>query len=181
LFGYDGPVDTTLYALADEDSLVARFFIISAFIPLSLHDELVYGDPVYDTVITGYSSVGGGTPFHERKWSFSDSAIFTFYVDTPDNPIYFVKLTRQPQLVIEEESVLPIAVFPNPVSNDINIWLPIDLSAELSLTDASGRLVKAWKRSESHTLDLSSLQSGNYLLRILIDGKATTFRVQKIE
>jgi hypothetical protein len=178
---HTGTTDTTVYTLEDADTLVADFYIIDYTIPaLPFHEALIYGNPVCDTIMNGYSSVGNGTPYWNRIWSFADSAMFTFYFDIPGgHPLHVVKLIRkQSSAATQNES---IAVFPNPASGDIYIRLPDDLSAELVLMDASGRQVKSWKSNESYTLDLSPFQPGNYLLRILIDGNATTFRVQKIE
>lgn len=184
---HTGITDTTVYTLDATDTLVADFFMINYSIPdWPFHEELVYGDPIVDTSISGHTSMGGGdAPYYHKIWSFTDSAMFSYYFVTPDHytiPLHVVQLiyNQLPAVVTEEEPPLPIAVFPNPSSGDLYIQLPADLSAELSLTDASGRQVKAWKCNESYTLDLSPFESGNYVLRIVIDGKVRTFRVEKV-
>lgn len=181
----DGTADTITYELQDSESLTASFYILSPFInPTQFHEELIYGTLVSDTIIEGYSSLGGGTPTWNKFWDFADTALFTFFVNETlnPNPIHVVKLTRKPSepLLVADQTILPISVFPNPTSNNVYIQLP-NVSTDLSLVDASGRELKTWKSSVSHELDLSAFQSGNYFLRIVADGKASVFKLQKVD
>lgn len=183
---FSGIVDTIVYVLEDDETVTADFYIVSPFISSTqFHEELIYGLPVSDTTIDGYTSVGGGTPTWNRTWDFADSALFTFFLygGAVSNPIHTVKLTRTPQapLLVNDQSVLPISIFPNPAADHIYIQIPDDHPMKLLLVDATGRELKSWENNVSHSLDLTAFQSGSYFIHVVSNGKVSVFKVEKVE
>lgn len=76
-------------------------------------------------------------------------------------------------LAVLENEFKTIAVYPNPVENNLNIALKSDTNAkfDLFLYDLQGRLVKKYDFSDNSyeldkTIDLSSFASGMYFLKI---------------
>ncbi|MBI5914348.1 MAG: S8 family serine peptidase [Bacteroidetes bacterium] len=79
-----------------------------------------------------------------------------------------------------------VAVFPNPVSNEINVQLDL-LSAKpvtLQLTDLTGRLVKTdgflASQKDVLRLDLSDVRAGVYFLLVKMPGESSVWKVVKI-
>jgi hypothetical protein len=69
----------------------------------------------------------------------------------------------------EEPSANNFICYPNPVNSTLNIKINREMNepANLYLLDATGRIVTIEKVSGStHTLDVSALPSGVYLIRI---------------
>ena len=76
-----------------------------------------------------------------------------------------------------------IAVFPNPVSNELHL-INLDLQSKIKIIDVSGRKydVKAIPnfRQKSVKIDLSNLKSGIYIAQILSEkGIAKSFKIIK--
>jgi type IX secretion system substrate protein len=71
-----------------------------------------------------------------------------------------------------------VKVFPNPATTDANIQLPAEYQQALLLvSDLSGRTVfeqRLESGSPNYTLDVTSWQSGMYLVQVLLDGRVTT-------
>lgn len=182
---YTGDTDTISYELHEGDSVTVTFDLgddsgietYDAFWPL--HEELIYGDPVFEYLDIGNTSVGGNAYMHE--WSFTDSAEFSFKLYMLGNPTHVVKLTRNPALGLGEASTIPVAVFPNPFSSGVYLQLPDENTTKLSLTDASGRQVKTWTCEGSQYIDLADFSSGSYILCIETQEKVSTFRLQKTD
>jgi len=71
-------------------------------------------------------------------------------------------------------------IYPNPAHNDLQIDLSTQRDAEVYLYDLFGRLVLAQPLNGlNETIDLSSIESGVYLVTLNNDGKITTQRIIK--
>ena len=76
-----------------------------------------------------------------------------------------------------------IAVFPNPVSNELHL-INLDLQSKIKIIDVSGRKydVKTSQNLEQHSIkiDLSHLKSGTYIIQILSEkGTTKSFKIIK--
>jgi type IX secretion system substrate protein len=78
-----------------------------------------------------------------------------------------------------------INVFPNPATSHSNIQLPGEYDeAHIIVSDLNGRTIFTQRLeggNPSHTLDVSSWQSGMYLIRIQLDGRFSTHKLQVIK
>ncbi|MEL7530497.1 MAG: PKD domain-containing protein, partial [Bacteroidota bacterium] len=76
---------------------------------------------------------------------------------------------------IERNRLLPLEIFPNPTSDQVQLSLPASLNAQLDISvyDAQGKLVLQTERSAQPeiTLDIQSLASGLYTI-LLSDGES---------
>lgn len=69
--------------------------------------------------------------------------------------------------ISEQERMLAVYVFPNPSSGVINIQLPANTNADISILDLQGRVVKTFaKQSGQITLQAADLVDGIYLLDV---------------
>ena len=75
----------------------------------------------------------------------------------------------------------PVIVFPNPVTKTMNVSIPdIQGMADIRVFDIYGKLVQQRSTSQSNTqLDLSSLPSGMYLVKVMNDSKETSMKIIK--
>lgn len=74
----------------------------------------------------------------------------------------------------------PLDVYPNPASSELNIYvdLPDQGEAEIRIFQITGRLVQLSSPSEKgiHTIDVSQLTSGLYILSLKINDTVTNYR-----
>jgi hypothetical protein len=110
--------------------------------------------------------------------------VFTTYGGTATGDMTFTQELMSATSVNESAMSTGIAVFPNPVV-DGRVQLVLDAQAaalDLQVYDANGRLVLADRLAglaglEVRTLDVSSLRSGLYTLRLQGDGVLATARI----
>lgn len=77
-------------------------------------------------------------------------------------------------LSIPDETLESIAIHPNPVGKIMNINSPVNLVGKIAtIFNIEGKRVLNLKLKE-HTIDVSNLQTGNYILRLESDGKVFT-------
>jgi len=78
----------------------------------------------------------------------------------------------------------PVRIYPNPVTEQLQVEFTPNAEAFLSLYHISGKLVlekQLAKEQDRHTLDIVSLENGLYLLRIKEEGKQIiTHRISKV-
>ena len=84
----------------------------------------------------------------------------------------------------ENNSILNVNLYPNPVNNIINFVADKDLvNAQINIMDISGRTVKQYQVNTSasavNTIDASDLTNGVYLLQLNNNGEVNTFRFIK--
>jgi hypothetical protein len=92
-----------------------------------------------------------------------------------------IKIIVENLLSEEPGADLQIKVFPNPFNESVSIELPvwINKGTTVKLTDITGKLVKSWKVDATHTLELSELPDGVYLLSFEVDKKRVVRKVVK--
>jgi hypothetical protein len=83
-------------------------------------------------------------------------------------------ITEGQTLGIEDETLESIAIHPNPVGKVMNINSPINLVGKIAtIFNIEGKRVLNLKLTE-HSIDVSNLRQGNYILRLESDGKVYT-------
>jgi hypothetical protein len=70
-----------------------------------------------------------------------------------------------------------VTVFPNPISETMNVQLSGYAQAEGYLFDANGRQVKKMYLSSGNQINVADLAKGNYLLQIKANGKQTVKKI----
>lgn len=75
----------------------------------------------------------------------------------------------------------PVIVFPNPVAKTMNVSIPgIQGMADIRVFDIYGKLVQQRSTGQANTqLDLSSLPSGMYVVKVMNDGKESAMKIVK--
>ncbi|WP_296314842.1 FG-GAP-like repeat-containing protein [Winogradskyella sp. UBA3174] len=98
-------------------------------------------------------------------------------VDNITNPsvnTHHIIIEGQNVLNIEDETFENINIYPNPVGKLININSPINLIGKVAtIFNIEGKRVINLKL-EQHSIDVSTLSQGNYILRLESDGKVLT-------
>ncbi len=110
----------------------------------------------------------------------SDNAAIYFDFNQPVITNYANVTMINPLGVVHPLSTLPIAVTPNPSSGMITISSrhADQIPAEIRITDMTGRIILQELKVElNRSLNLSSLESGMYLLRIMVNGHEHLFRL----
>lgn len=73
-----------------------------------------------------------------------------------------------------------VTLYPNPVKNTLNIKLKDQIEAQASLYDVNGRLILEQKLQALNTpLNIETLQSGMYVLKIVTQNSFATKRISK--
>ncbi|WP_179005859.1 FG-GAP-like repeat-containing protein [Winogradskyella forsetii] len=77
-------------------------------------------------------------------------------------------------LSLEDETLQGVSIHPNPVGKEININSPINLVGKIAtIFNIEGKRVMNLKL-ENHTIDVSNLSQGHYILRLESEGKVFT-------
>jgi hypothetical protein len=83
-------------------------------------------------------------------------------------------ITEGQTLSIEDETLEEVAIHPNPVGKIMNINSPVNLVGKIAtIFNMEGKRVMNLKLTE-HSIDVSRLTTGNYILRLESDGKVFT-------
>jgi hypothetical protein len=87
-----------------------------------------------------------------------------------------------PYVSVTEKESTKLSVFPNPSGGLINIQIPASKSgvARIQVFDASGREVYAANADagiQNHPINLSSQPKGNYIIKMILDGKSYSEKV----
>ena len=116
--------------------------------------------PQKDKVFTGWSDGNADNP---RTVTVSSDTTFT---------ANFAECKETKVLKHEDES--SFKVFPNPADNTLNVELAKGVNGTLTLFDMNGKAVLSQLVSGSSVqMDISSLSAGNYVLRLVENGKAS--------
>lgn len=101
---------------------------------------------------------------------------------TSETGSYQVKATPQKALSISEiDSNEVFSIYPNPTKNILNLILNNQNNANASLYDINGRLILKRKlENKTSTIDLSSLNTGIYILQLETENTLQTKRIMKI-
>jgi putative lipase involved disintegration of autophagic bodies len=94
------------------------------------------------------------------------------------NEAFAAVLQGQPEVMSAESSEGKIQVFPNPVSDALQVQVPSTMSGEmLSLYDTNGRLMHSLQSNGStQSIDVGHFPTGTYLLVV---GNKGTWRIVK--
>lgn len=92
-----------------------------------------------------------------------------------------VRIIVENILSSETEQDVDIKVFPNPFSESLSIELPawINKETDFELTDISGKLIKKWKVSQKHNLNLTDMPEGVYLLTYDVNNRRVVKKIVK--
>ncbi|MEM6720284.1 MAG: FG-GAP-like repeat-containing protein [Bacteroidota bacterium] len=83
-------------------------------------------------------------------------------------------ITEGQTLSVPDETLEAVAIHPNPVGKIMNINSPVNLVGKIAtIFNIEGKRVMNLKLKE-HSIDVSRLQTGNYILRLESDGKVFT-------
>ena len=89
-----------------------------------------------------------------------------------------------PYVSVAEEETVKISVYPNPSTGIFNVLLPAIKSgmAEIQVYNVSGREVyssdiSAGSNSQNHQINLLNQPKGNYILKMILDGKSYSEKV----
>lgn len=121
----------------------------------------------------------------EAAWVFARTFAIAILNDATNRSVLQAAASRPsdntplPVVSTRELNTLPVTVFPNPVSDMLNIQLAdIDANTSLRLLDNQGRLVRQYDNAP-HTLDVSQLPRGIYWLELASNGKTALRKVVK--
>jgi hypothetical protein len=133
------------------------------------------------------ATVGGSDPFlglniDPQNIAGTGTVVVRVYLtgnsSNPDTLTW--KITGNAVSIEELTSGGPIKIYPNPVSDKLNINLGNIEIKEVNITDALGRMVLQPKTSAgNNTLDLSGLQKGFYMVNIVTPEKTLFKRLVK--
>lgn len=128
-------------------------YSVPMFHSISAHHHFL-GNQTTDVIITWGDNLDG-----QLGLGFTSS----WELATPAARIAF-----DPVLALEDETLTQMKVYPNPAQEILNIDLEIGLKgSNVKLIDSSGKLIyDLLSQQQNMTLDLSSLESGVYIIRI---------------
>jgi len=114
--------------------------------------------------LTGSLSIDSGSYIIGLCYKDSDSYE---YISPKDSDFLYLKLIDLPsQNVVSDTSSINIEIYPNPVTSVLNIQTSLVIK-QIEVIDLFGRILR--KRANTSSLNISSLQSGIYVLRIETD------------
>jgi hypothetical protein len=104
--------------------------------------------------------------------------VFTAYTGNTTGKIKFyvenLSMASALENTTSEPKVKPV-LYPNPVRNELNVFISNNTAAELSIYDLSGRLISEHSSSDAlTTLNTSGLENGVYLLNTRINNSVST-------
>lgn len=127
-----------------------------------------YSSPVVNTAITADKAVWNDS---YKYWEVTVDAIgFGGYL-----------LSTNKTLATADNTLNQLAIYPNPVQNELNVQLPSNIKeAQLRLVDVTGRTVLTGKVTNSSSkLNVQSLSKGVYIMEISTAQGTTTKKVIK--
>ncbi|MGV3636327.1 MAG: GEVED domain-containing protein, partial [Flavobacteriales bacterium] len=83
---------------------------------------------------------------------------------------------------LTDEASAEVSLWPNPTNGLVNVSLGRDASAMITVLDMQGRLVQTTSTTgRSHTLDVTGLAAGTYLVRVEQEGVITNRRIEVLK
>lgn len=116
----------------------------------------------------------------------SNGPVFGLYATTTaGGPLVALPVLPTPSGLNENNAILSVNLYPNPVNNFINFVTDKDLNnAQINIIDLSGRIVKQYQvnttNSVINTIDVKELTKGVNLLQLTKNGKINNLRIIKI-
>jgi hypothetical protein len=81
---------------------------------------------------------------------------------------------------IDQVNITDMNVFPNPTNGEVNLSLPENVSVNVSIFDAQGKLVaEQMNVTNNGMLNIAHVTPGVYMVRLTADNAIQTFRVVK--
>jgi photosystem II stability/assembly factor-like uncharacterized protein len=115
----------------------------------------------------------GGTQFLSEEIGWTSNG----RIDVAGQPAMYKWLSPSVD-VMEAFSLNDYEVYPNPVSDQLQVDLPADLSAELSLLDMNGRVMRHFRSNGAMEISVQGMPAGLYWLRLIDDqGQVSVKRV----
>lgn len=113
------------------------------------------------------------------------------YIAYDNNPVNGINYYRLKQVdkdggamysairTVNVEAAYRIVAAPNPAKDNIHLYIyGSKTQAEVLLTDAAGKLLRAFSTDQQHTLiSTSGLSEGMYILRVVAGGQANTIKI----
>ena len=124
-------------------------------------------------------------PFEDDQYILFNVAILPSIIGTGFSEsameIDYVRVYHESALSISDLNKKDIKIFPNPVSDTLNIDLTSDLvGSKATIYSINGQEVTFFMQKEtSLILDVSNYQAGIYFIRFRKQGKETTFKILK--
>ena len=119
------------------------------------------------------NSLADGANIQQWTWAGGDNQRWLFSDQGADLTALAAGAARQ----------APVAFYPNPVAGRLTYELPVGIqSHRLTVLDTAGRLVLVRtfdKVGEQHTVDVSALKPGQYVVRLVGDGYFNEFKISK--
>lgn len=115
----------------------------------------------------------------------SNGPVFGLYATTAaGGQLVALPVLPTPSGLNENNSILNVNFYPNPVNNFINLVSDKDLiNAQINILDLSGRIVKQYQvnttNSVVNSIDVNDLTNGVYLLQLNNNGELNNFRFIK--
>jgi hypothetical protein len=95
------------------------------------------------------------------------------------NYVFEVSGFLNPYLAVNEVGKTQVSVFPNPVSNELNISSILNVE-KIFIYNAAGQVIKTITEVKSNKLDVTNLSKGIYFVNtVLKNGESKTFKVIK--
>lgn len=136
------------------------------------------GDATNEEFFMGVNSAGQtGTPYLKAPACDINEYIDVSSIGLGDQA-YVINIIGQESLSINQAKLDQIEIFPNPVSDKINLKLPAGLILErASVTDMNGKLYTA--RFIDGEMDMSNFSTGQYLLTLQTSAGNHTHKIIK--
>ena len=128
------------------------------------------GNNIFEYTLTGQTI--GVTLSYACKFAFPGGMAVTKYIsyEVGDNCVH---------IGIEDPSVSPLILFPNPVINELNIS-NISKGATISVYDLNGKLLLTKTAlSVTEKMDVSPLNKGIYLIKVIDEKTIRTIKMIK--
>ena len=142
--------------------------------------SILYGTSADNLSETQSMNLISGNTYNVAIVTPQSNALY-FKIEASDNlglkatsSLQLVYLTTGIGQVMSEE----VNVFPNPAINEIKISIPNQMATKVQLFDLTGKLVLEIRRlSSGDAIDLTSLQSGIYMVRIVVGNSTITKKI----
>jgi hypothetical protein len=140
---------------------------------------LVEGGGTYDEGASATLTATANPGYRFVCWTsgsdtVSTDSVYSFIVTQDSNLVANFVVTS----LVSENRYVGVTIYPNPAIDVVNIL--IDDVYRMSLFDASGKLIKeAVLHSKTNHIDISSLDSGVYLIKLTNDRKIFIYRIFK--
>ena len=106
---------------------------------------------------------------------------YTFIANQGHQTERFVIVFKEHQLGINEIGLEAISLYPNPINNILNINSPLSEIKTIEIFDLRGRKIRSINNKNQHScqIDMTSLKSAMYFIKISTDNGTITKRVLK--